>query len=293
MLAVCWSTAGSANSAASLAVLLGASLRLRTTKQAAALANMSEALAIALLGGLAAAAVAMIALRSGAPMADPWLKSADARFGLSAQSYVAWFASLGVSLDPLQLIYESSFPQIAASILLLPFLGRTLEVWRLCFLFITTLLNCALISFVLPAYGSFVDATPSTIQALPRGAGIFAFDAVKRFREPDIAVLGLSDLEGVITFPSFHTVMALLMIQAWSWNCALAVPIVTWNLAVIFTTLPIGGHYLVDLVAGVLVWLGWSAVAERLARLPAADVFDGCRALDAPETVTRQSRVRT
>ena len=71
-------------------------------------------------------------------------------------------------------------------------------------------------------------------------------------------------MTGVITFPSFHTIMALITIQAWSWHRALKIPILTWNLAVIFTTLPIGGHYFVDLAAGGLVWLGWNRIAAWL-----------------------------
>jgi membrane-associated phospholipid phosphatase len=265
-LGIHWSLAGTASAALSLAVLLGGSLRLRSFDRTSAIATFSEVFGIVLLGGLAAAAVAMVALRSGAPMADDWLRMADSTLGLSAQALVAWLAGLGVSLEPLHLIYHSSFPQVAASILLLSFLGRRVEVWRLCFLFLTTLLSCALISFAIPAYGSFVDATQATIKALPPGAGTFWWESLNRCRSADVAVLGLNDLGGVIAFPSFHTIMALLSIQAWWWNRSLRLPILAWNLAVIFTTLPMGGHYFVDLVAGALLWLGWSAIAVRIVR---------------------------
>jgi hypothetical protein len=266
-LGVRWSVAGSASAALSLAVLLGASLRLRSAGLATTrIATFSEIFGIALLGGLLSAAVAMVALRSGAPMADPWLKSADSTFGLSAQALVAGIAGLGFSLEPLHLIYHSSFPQIAGTILLLSLLGRRLEAWRLCFLFLVTLLSCALISFVIPAYGSFVDAAPSTIAALPAGAGTFAFGTVDQLRQAGVAILAIHDLEGVITFPSFHTIMALLVVQAWWWNRFLRLPVLGWNLAVIFSTLPMGGHYFVDLVAGALLWLGWDGIADRVAK---------------------------
>ena len=261
-LGVQWSVAGSASAALSLAVLLGASLRLRAIGRATAVATFSEAFGIVLLGGLAAAAVAMVALRSGAPMADAWLKAGDSTLGLSAQALVAWLAGLGMSLEPLHVLYHSSFPQIALSILLLSFLGRQLDVWRLSFLFLVTLLSCAIISFALPAYGSFVDAAPSTIAGLPPGAGTFAFGSVDRLQAADVAIVGLYDLGGVITFPSFHTIMALLTIQAWWWNPALRLPILGWNGGVIFATVPMGGHYFVDLFAGALLWMGWCAVAE-------------------------------
>lgn len=266
LVGVHWSSAGASGAALSLSLLLGASLRLRSFGRPTALATFSEVLALVLLGGLANAAVAMIALRSGAPMADPLLKWADSLAGLSAQDLVAWMADQGFSLEPLHFIYASSFPQLAASVLLLPFFGRRLEVWRLCFMFLVTLLTCALVSFVLPAFGSFIDAAPSTIRALPAGAGTYAFEPVTQFRSLPVAELALNDITGVITFPSFHTIMALITIQVWSWNRALRVPVLVWNLAVIFTTLPMGGHYYVDILAGLLVWWGWARTATAIAQ---------------------------
>lgn len=265
-LGVRWSLTGAASAALILAVLLGASLRLRALRPQSAIATFSEILAVLLLGGLAGATVALISLRSGAPMADEWLRSADAMFGLSAQALVSWVAGLGVSLEPLHLIYESSFFQIAASILLLPFLGRALEAWRLCFLFLATLLTCALTAFAIPAYGSFTYAAAATVKALPPGSGTFWWAAIDRYRSADVAVVGLHDLSAVVSFPSFHMIMALLAMQAWSWNPALRLPVFALNFAVMFTTLPMGGHYFVDLAGGALVWLIWSAIADAIVK---------------------------
>jgi membrane-associated phospholipid phosphatase len=37
-----------------------------------------------------------------------------------------------------------------------------------------------------------------------------------------------------------------------------------WNLLVIISTIPIGGHYVIDLLAGALVWLAATIIAVRL-----------------------------
>lgn len=284
LLRVHWSLDGAAGAALTLALLLGASLRLRSIGRPSAIATFSEVLAVLLLGGLAGAAVAMISLRSGAPMADSWLRSADAMMGLSAQALVAWLAGLGISLEPLHQIYESSFFQIAASVLLLPFLGRALEAWRLCFLFLVTLLSCALIAFAVPAYGSFTYAAPATIKALPPGSGTFWWAAIDRCRSADVAVVGLHDLSAVVSFPSFHMIMALIATQAWWWNRPARLPVLALNLAVMFTTLPMGGHYFVDLIGGALVWIGCSATADAIEsggsrRLRASGVMPRARLL--------------
>jgi membrane-associated phospholipid phosphatase len=61
-------------------------------------------------------------------------------------------------------------------------------------------------------------------------------------------------------------IMALLAMQAWSWNRALRLPVFALNFAVMFTTLPMGGHYFVDLAGGALVWLVWSAIADAIVK---------------------------
>ena len=223
-----------------------------------------------LAGTIAAAAVSMVALRSGAPMVDSALEATDSALGLSARSVVAWVATWRIPLDSLRTLYNSAFPEIAGSVLLLSLLGRRFEVWRLCFLYLATLLSCALISFAVPAYGSFVHATPETIRALPPGAGTFWWDGLNSCRSAKVAVLAINDLGGVIAFPSFHTVIAMLTMQAWFWNRWFRIPVIAWNLAVLFTTLPIGGHYFVDLIAGTLLWFTWSAAADCVIERPRA-----------------------
>jgi membrane-associated phospholipid phosphatase len=264
VLGVHWSQDGSAGAVVSISLLLAAGLLLRCLGGAKRLATFAEVEALMMLGTIAAAAVGMVALRSGAPMADSALEATDSLLGLSAQSVVAWVATWRSSLEPLRILYNSAFPEAAGSVLLLSIIGRRLETWRLCFLFLVTLLSCAIISFAIPAYGSFVHAAPATLKGLPPGAGTFWWDALNRCRSATVAVLTINDLGGVIAFPSFHTVIALLIMQAWFWNRWLRFPVIGWNLAVLFTTLPIGGHYFVDLIAGALLWFTWSAAAERV-----------------------------
>lgn len=268
VLGVRWSPTGSEAAAVSIGVLFGAGLLLRRLGGAKRLATFAEAQALMILGTITAAAVAMVALRSGAPMADSALESADATFGLHAQSVVAWVATWRISLEPLRNLYNSAFPEAALSLFLLSLLGRRLEAWRLCFLFLVTLLSCAIISFAVPAYGSFVHAAPATVRGLPPGAGSFWWDALNRCRSAPVAVLTINDLGGVIAFPSFHTIIALLTMQAWFWNRWIRLPVIGWNLAMLFTTLPIGGHYFVDLIAGALLWFAWSASADRVIEAP-------------------------
>lgn len=121
------------------------------------------------------------------------------------------------------------------------------------FVFAGGSLTSALISFGFLALASFVDASAATLSAMPQGAGTYAFHDIAQFRSASHAVLDLDALAGVITFPSAHTILALLAIQAWWWHPVLRWPVLALNLLVIVTTIPMGGHYYVDLIAGALV----------------------------------------
>ena len=82
-------------------------------------------------------------------------------------------------------------------------------------------------------------------------------------------------IEGLITFPSFHTALA--VVTAWAfWGTRyIAGPTLVLNLTVIASTVPVGGHYFVDVFAGAaiagariagLAWRPW----ERTVAAPAA-----------------------
>jgi membrane-associated phospholipid phosphatase len=77
--------------------------------------------------------------------------------------------------------------------------------------------------------------------------------------------LDFSHVEGIITFSSFHTTLAILLVCAvrhHRWALAILVPL---NVLLIVATLSVGGHYLVDLPAGAVVAF-ISIVATRLIR---------------------------
>ena len=64
----------------------------------------------------------------------------------------------------------------------------------------------------------------------------------------------IEHLSGVVTFPSFHAVMACMIgsaFQGFRWMSAL---VWIWSSVMVFSAIPIGGHYAIDLVAGAALW---------------------------------------
>jgi membrane-associated phospholipid phosphatase len=88
-------------------------------------------------------------------------------------------------------------------------------------------------------------------------------------KNADHFVMNVSDTEGIISFPSFHTVLALLAAFAlWS------VPYVRWPAAllaflIVLSTVTTGWHYLCDVVAGFVITALSCLVAKGYTRLEA------------------------
>ena len=79
-------------------------------------------------------------------------------------------------------------------------------------------------------------------------------------------VLDYSRAEGIITFPSFHATLAILFVYAvrrHRWALAVFVPL---NVLLIAATPTVGGHYLVDVLAGAIVAVASITVTRALRR---------------------------
>jgi membrane-associated phospholipid phosphatase len=73
-------------------------------------------------------------------------------------------------------------------------------------------------------------------------------------REARTFVIDPTQLAGVATFPSFHTALALMTAAAWRDVPTIRAAMFAWQALVIVSTIPIGGHYVVDLIAGAACW---------------------------------------
>ena len=78
----------------------------------------------------------------------------------------------------------------------------------------------------------------------------------------------IGQMQGIVTFPSFHTTMALIMTYAFRGTSAIGWLIAIVNLLLLFSVPVYGGHYLMDMLAGALVFaLALPAVRMAPSRL--------------------------
>ncbi|WP_024507169.1 phosphatase PAP2 family protein [Bradyrhizobium sp. ARR65] len=137
---------------------------------------------------------------------------------------------------------------------------------------ILTVCVTALISALLPAIGTYQEyRVPAETPNFRATGYLIQFDRLPLVRDGSLRLLNVSQLGGIITFPSFHAAAAILAVWAcWGvwWIRPLA--LIT-NAGMLLATPLVGGHYFVDVIAGsALAVLGIAAAKSLGTRWAAA-----------------------
>ena len=195
-----------------------------------------------------------LAAASGYPLVDNALTKLDATlFGFKWYGEANWVASHPMVDWLLQRAYFSIYYQGA----LVFFIGSVSRpgdrngeiIWQFC---ISLVLTCAIFVFT-PALGHVAHIGTGWMKTL------------MMIRNGEWAAFDFSHVQGIVSFPSFHTTLAILLVYAvrhHRWALAILIPL---NTLLIVATLSVGGHYLVDLAAGAAVAV-ISISATRLLR---------------------------
>lgn len=208
---------------------------------------------------------ALAGLGLQAPLIDEPLIRADTSLGLDAAMFTDWVARNPAFASLLMGFYISSIPLIFATVLFLALTGRHERMWAFCLSITGAAMVCALVGSVIPAIGSFtaLNIPLSTRELLPAGAGTYYLAAFEAYRSGSLHVIDVTRLDGVVIFPSFHVIMALATGYAYR-GIRLISPIAyVANAIVILATVPMGGHYFIDLLAGAVVWAPFAMITRE------------------------------
>ena len=227
---------------------------------------------MALLSAIFAALTYVLAT-TALPLQDDTLVAIDRALGLDWRAFVYGLIRWPLTMMTLNWAYASFSYQVLITPLLFVWGTRDRAVtfvlaWALALAFTTAIFPFA------PALGGFLHfgiARTDVPEILVAASWVFA-DTFERARGGADLLLDVSDLEGLVTFPSFHAAVAVMI----PWACwtmpRLRWPVLAWNSLMWVSAIPIGGHYAVDIVGGSIVSAGCIVVSRAIVR-------DNCRAL--------------
>jgi membrane-associated phospholipid phosphatase len=221
------------------------------------LSLLTGSLALLLAAACGASLVAHVGMRLRFPLQDSALAAADRLIGIDTPSLALAFAEYPWFSELLARLYDTTVPAVFLAAIGLSLASKAPRVWELVLGYSAGLFICCVISVILPATANFVHAglTAQELAGLPNGSGVFHLKAVHYFRDGNALLVEPAKFAGVVTFPSFHTMMALIVAYGCRGFGLLSVLAWLWAGLIIVSTIPIGGHYVIDLIAGAVLWI--------------------------------------
>ena len=214
-----------------------------------------------------------LTMASGLPYVDDALISADQYLRLNWIGYFEFAYGHPVIRQLMDWSYGSLTPLSALSLLTLIAIG---ELKRSSFFlesFLFTAVICTTAGMFFPARAA-VYAFIGGAEMFPgeiNPPGLYHIEILERLRSGLPVTLDLSNLPGLVTFPSFHTAAGIILI--WSFRQTwLFFPVLLYSALMISSTPVIGGHYFIDLIAGTFVAVAVLSVFQRSAEY--RELFD-------------------
>jgi hypothetical protein len=253
--------------ATSWLILAGLTLALLAVSPMRPLPALVGSFCVLLLGLAASSLPSVLGFAGPRVLWDAAFLAADRAMGIRHEDLIAvvterpWLSALlhGVYFNTVKIIFLLP--------LLLCALRRYDRLHELLTLFVGSLFAIVAIAAFMPARGLFANITldPATAAALPAYAGVFHLALVDSLLSGAPIVYNIAENPGVIVFPSFHCCMGLLVVLALRGIPVLAIAGLCAGVAIIVSTIPFGGHYVVDLVGGAAVLLAIAALSRPAA----------------------------
>ncbi len=236
---------------------------MRPDRRLQALAEgFTQVLLILLFGTLLSYAAAAVPF----PFQDAALLSIDNALGIDRHAYIGFFSRRPWLYNTIVLAYFTLMPQFVFVPLVLFFKNQPHRLQQFIFAVGIGLSVTVAISVFTPSITTIYLDLGLPVHAKIPAALYTPVPTLEALRSGARYWVDLSAIEGLISFPSFHTVGALLFIWALQ-----TVQIVRWvafilNGALIAAAPIVGSHYFIDLAGGAVVALFAVGVAQWLSR---------------------------
>lgn len=201
----------------------------------------------------------------GFSLVDGQLAAWDAALGFDWNGYVQGVMASGLFRTVLSAAYGPGVGVGLAVISAVALAKRRLDrVEELAFLALGSSIICVLVSILMPAYGAWhmlADAQTRSIAPLSEWMmHSHWLEQLQALRGVDAISLDLTAMEGIVTFPSFHSCLGAIIIWCSRGSWAGVAAGTALGGAILAATPVFGEHYLVDVLAGVAVVAGLAAV---------------------------------
>ena len=239
----------------------------RVVRPSEEFAVMCVSLSQVLLFSAIGASLSYLVAMGDYPLWDPTLAKWDRALGFDWMAMMHFVDRSPLAVAILHFAYGSLIPQIIVVVCALGFQRRLLELRTV--MLAAMLCGCVsiFISAFMPgvAYGVYLGIKPGDFEHVFPHAGFIKMPDLSSLRDGTIPELDFVKMQGIITFPSYHAgLSAITFYGFWAarWQALRVAGMVLATLTIVSTPVD-GGHYLVDVIAGIAIAAGCIAVARR------------------------------
>jgi membrane-associated phospholipid phosphatase len=216
--------------------------------------------------GLSLACLSYVCARLSLPLWDTQIISADSYFGFSWLSAARWFDRTPALLHILNAAYATFTGQLIVTAVLLLWAGRIREIDRYFVAFVCASILAEAASLAFPTLGPAFSMASAVSFAHLSAIGRTTADIVLALRSGSLHIIDARALDGIISFPSLHAAVAILIPYHLRWSKPLFGISAALNSLMLVSAIPCGNHYLMDVLGGLLI-AGW-AIAISAALYP-------------------------
>jgi membrane-associated phospholipid phosphatase len=203
------------------------------------------------------------------PYRDFELYAIDRWLGFEREAYLDFVRRNGRLREVLGFAYDSLLPQTFLALIATAAVRRVDRLQGYLIAFAIAVTATAVVASFLPAANAviYVDKMPTDVSILPDGRPSY-FPTLEGLRAGTLRTINFNALEGLISFPSFHTAGAILIVWTLWPISVLRFMLMPLNFLLIASTPLCGAHYVIDIIGGAAVAFASILVTSRLARSP-------------------------
>lgn len=205
--------------------------------------------------GFFSAVFMYLASATDVPLVDGDLAALDATLGFNWRSFLEASNASPTFALILVIAYHSLMPQVMGLFLIYSAVRRAEKVLEFVALLAISSVFTGGLMAMLPAAGAYAyfSPPPAAFDAFTAQAGMWHYAELLKLRSGETFTLFVANAQGLVTFPSYHTAVGIMIVYTLRNVRWVVGPIAVLNAVMIVGTLPEGGHHLSDVIAGALV----------------------------------------